>query len=82
MTLSEILIQRWKAAFPDAQIELTDTTGTNDHWSLEIASELFKGLSRLKQHQAIYKPIRDLIDSNQVHALNITTYTPAEWRKR
>ncbi|CAM2066286.1 BolA family transcriptional regulator [Sulfidibacter corallicola] len=79
MTLKETVLTRLKETFPDAKMVLTDTTGTNDHWHLEIASDTFKGMSRVKQHQAIYKPLRDLIDSNQVHALKITTFTAENW---
>ena len=82
MSLGEMVIERLKQAFPDAKMELRDTTGTNDHWELEIASGAFAGLSRVKQHQAIYKPLRDLIDSNQIHALKITTFSLDDWAKR
>lgn len=77
--LKENVLNRLKEAFPDAKMELVDTTGTNDHWHLEIATDHFKGLTRVKQHQAVYKPLRDLIDSNQVHALKLATYTLEKW---
>ncbi len=82
MSLGETVIQRLKQAFPDARMELRDTTGSNDHWELEIASDAFSGLSRVKQHQAIYKPLRDLIDSNQIHALKISTFSLQDWENR
>ena len=62
-------------------MKLTDTTGTDDHWDLKIASDAFKGVSKVKQHQAVYKPLRDLIDSNRVHALNITASTLQQWQE-
>ncbi len=79
MSVGKIVIERLKEAFPDAKMKLTDTTGTDDHWDLHIASDAFAGMRKVKQHQAIYKPLRDLIDSNRVHALNITTYALEEW---
>ena len=82
MTLGQTIIDRLKETFPDMKAQLTDTTGTNDHWELHIASDAFQGMNRVKQHQAIYKPLRDLIDSNQVHALKITTYSLADWAER
>jgi len=82
LCIGQTVIDKLKAAFPDARMELKDTTGTDDHWELTIASDAFKGLSRVKQHQAIYKPLRELIDSNQVHALKINTLPLQDWDQR
>ncbi len=79
MSVGEIVIERLKEAFPDARMKLTDTTGTDDHWELRIATDAFKGLTRVKQHQAVYKPLKDLIDSNRVHALKISSTTLDKW---
>ena len=79
MSIGKVVVERLKEAFPDARMKLTDTTGTDDHWELSIASDAFAGMSRVKQHQAIYKPLRDLIDSNQVHALKINSMTLDKW---
>lgn len=79
MSLGQDIIDRLKQTFPDARMKLNDTTGTNDHWELVIATDAFKGMNRVKQHQAIYKPLRDLIDSNQVHALKISSMTLDKW---
>jgi stress-induced morphogen len=82
VSIGQTVIDKLKAAFPDAKMELRDTTGTDDHWELAIASNAFTGINRVKQHQAIYKPLRELIDSNQVHALKITTFTLDQWENR
>lgn len=81
MSVGEVVIERLKEAFPDARMKLSDTTGTGDHWELSIASDAFQGLSKVKQHQAIYKPLRDLIDANQVHALKLKTCVLADWEE-
>ena len=82
MSIGQTVIDKLKEAFPDAKMELQDTTGGGNHWDLAIASDVFAGMSKVKQHQAIYKPLRELIDSNQVHALKITTFSLAEWPQR
>ncbi len=79
MSIGKTVIQRLKEAFPDARMKLTDTTGSDDHWELKIASDTFIGLTRVKQHQAVYKPLSDLIESNRVHALKISTCILADW---
>ena len=82
MSIGQTIIDKLKAAFPDARMELQDTTGSDDHWDLKIASDSFVGISKVKQHQAIYKPLRELIDANRVHALKITTFTLDQWQDR
>ena len=81
MSLGQTVIDRLKETFPDLKANLDDIGGGN-HWELHIASDAFIGLSKVKQHQAVYKPLRDLIDSNQVHALKLSTYTLAQWEER
>ena len=75
MTLHDEITNILKERFPDAEMVLRDTTGTNDHWALDIASDGFAGMNKVKRHQAVYKPLRALIDSGRVHALNISAQT-------
>lgn len=70
MSLHDTIIERLKTAFPDATITLTDTGG-GDHWHLAIKSHLLSEMPRVRQHQAIYRPLNDLIHSNAIHALQI-----------
>ncbi|MCB1045147.1 MAG: BolA/IbaG family iron-sulfur metabolism protein [Acidobacteria bacterium] len=70
MTLADEIKHRLIHQFEDAVIALTDTGG-GDHWHLEISTKHLEGLSRVKQHQAIYKPLQDLIAANRIHALQI-----------
>jgi len=42
MTLQDMQI-RLKQAFPDAEIEVIDLTGTQDHWEVFVSSTLFTG---------------------------------------
>jgi len=82
LSIGETIVSRMKQAFPDVRLRLNDATGSGDHWELEIATDAFKGMSRVKQHQAVYKPLRDLIDSNQVHALKITSCILDKWQEQ
>ena len=43
-----------KAALPDAEVELTDLAGDDDHWAAVVTSEAFNGLTKLMQHQLVY----------------------------
>ncbi len=64
-----------KAAIPDAQIELVDTAGDNDHWSAKVISEQFRGKSRVQQHQMVNKAFGHKLGTT-LHALALSTATP------
>lgn len=64
-----------KTAFPEATITLTDLAGDNDHWSAEIVSEQFRDLSRVAQHQLVYKALQGEM-GGALHALQLKTSAP------
>jgi len=71
-----------RAAFPDATVlELEDLTGTKDHYQATIVSAAFEGLSRVAQHQAVYRALGTLM-SGPIHALALNTFTPQAYGKR
>jgi stress-induced morphogen len=63
--------------FPDAELALTDLTGTEDHYQLEIASARFVGLSMIKRHRLVYAALGDYV-GREIHALALTTALPGE----
>jgi acid stress-induced BolA-like protein IbaG/YrbA len=50
------------------------------HFESTIVSELFEGLSRVKQHQMVFGTLGDKMKS-EIHALSMQTYTPSEWKQ-
>jgi stress-induced morphogen len=65
-----------RSAFPDAEVlTLEDLTGTKDHYSATIVSPAFAGLSRVAQHQAVYRALGELM-KGPVHALALNTSAP------
>ena len=66
---------RLAAAFEDAQIAVA---GEGNRVEVRIVSAQFEGLSRVKRQQAVYAPIRELIDSGAIHAVTIKASTPSE----
>jgi stress-induced morphogen len=71
----ETLEAHLRQAFPEAEISLTDLAGDNDHWSADIASEQFRGMSRVAQHQLVYKALKGEM-GGALHALQLTTRAP------
>ena len=57
---------------------LEDLTGTKDHYQAVVVSPAFAALSRVEQHQAVYRALGELMDG-PVHALALKTYTPEVW---
>lgn len=66
---------RLYAAFPDAQIVLTDLAGDGDHYKARIVSPAFAGLSRVKQHQLVNRALADVLGGT-LHALALETLAP------
>lgn len=50
---------------------MVDTTGTLDHFHIDIAATQFVGVSRIRQHQAILDLFREEFKTGEVHALEI-----------
>ncbi len=58
--------------FPNSKITIEDLAGDNDHYSISIESSLFNGLSRIQQHQLVYKSLNGLMDK-ELHAMQLKT---------
>jgi stress-induced morphogen len=61
-----------RAAIPDATVEITDLAGDGDHYAAKVTSASFAGLSRVKQHQAVYQALGGRM-GGVLHALQLTT---------
>ncbi|MBN9543693.1 MAG: BolA family transcriptional regulator [Alphaproteobacteria bacterium] len=68
--ISELLTKN----MPDAKWELIDMVGDNNHWSLTITSEHFKGKPRVMQHKMVNEALKTILGGD-LHALKITTKT-------
>jgi len=61
-----------KEGFPDADIEINDLAGDDNHYSAKIKSSKFKGMTRVQQHQMVYASLKGKM-GNELHALALTT---------
>ena len=64
-----------KAAIPDAEVEIVDLAGDDDHFAATVTSAAFVGLSKLKQHQLVYAAIGKHMGGT-LHALQLQTLPP------
>jgi stress-induced morphogen len=61
-----------REAFPDAEIEMKDLAGDDNHWAATVKSAAFKGKSRVQQHQMVYAALKGNM-GGVLHALQLTT---------
>jgi acid stress-induced BolA-like protein IbaG/YrbA len=52
--------------------------GDGHHWEALVVSAAFEGLPKVRQHQLVYATLGDRM-REEIHALSMTTLTPAEW---
>ena len=55
-----------------------EVRGDGQHWEALIVSARFEGLPKIRQHQLVYAALGDRM-RDEVHALSMTTLTPAQW---
>ena len=63
------------AAIPDAQVTIRDLAGDGDHYAARVVSASFAGMSRIKQHQAVYGALGGRV-GGELHALQLETAVP------
>ena len=61
-----------REAFPTATIQVDDLAGDRNHYSAVVTAQEFQGLTRVKQHQLVYKALGKHMGST-LHALMLTT---------
>ncbi len=75
---AETIMAMIKDAMPDADVEMIDLAGDNNHWKAVITSSAFVGLNRVKQHQLVYAALKGKMDGadGELHALALETRVP------
>ena len=66
---------------PGTHVEVTDLTGTQDHYHAVVVSSAFEGKSMIEQHQLVFQTLKIEVGSGEVHALTMKTHTPAQYSK-
>ena len=54
-------------------------SGDGRHWFATIVSTAFDGLRPVQRHQRVYATLGGRLATDEVHALSMKLYTPAEW---
>ena len=72
MPSTDELKQRIEAAIEGASAEVTDLTGTGDHFRATVIAPEFASLSRIEQHRRVYAVFGTDI-GGPIHALSLVT---------
>lgn len=62
-------------SLPNSTVEVSDLTGTGDHFQVMVISEHFEGKSPIERHRMIYDMFGKDV-GGAIHALSIKAYTP------
>ncbi|MBI4196081.1 MAG: BolA/IbaG family iron-sulfur metabolism protein [Betaproteobacteria bacterium] len=62
------------------QCDFTEVAGDGHHFEAVVVSPLFRGKSKVQQHQLVYRALGDRM-REEIHALSMRTLTPEEWGK-
>jgi acid stress-induced BolA-like protein IbaG/YrbA len=58
-----------------------DVSGDGQHFEALIVSPSFRNLTRVQQHQIVYRALGDRM-REEIHALSMKTFTPEDWANR
>jgi stress-induced morphogen len=73
MTVNKVELEtKLRNHFPEADIVINDLAGDDEHYSLEIASSVFKGKSKIEQHKLVNQALKGFLGTT-LHALMIKT---------
>ena len=64
------------AAIPDAMVEIRDLAGDGDHYAARVIAPSFAGMSRVRQHQLVYRALGGRM-GGELHALQLETAVPS-----
>ena len=68
-----------EANFDNANV--TVTSDDNTHFEALVVAAEFEGVRPLARHQLVYNSLGALV-GNEIHALSIHAFTPAEFRQQ
>lgn len=74
---AEAIVDKIRAAMPDAIVELKDLTGTEDHWEARVISAAFEGKTLMQRHRLVMGALAEEM-KGPIHALTLDVKTPGE----
>jgi len=75
------LKSRLETLSPGTTADVMDLTGTMDHYQAVIVSQAFDGKMMIAQHRMVFALVQKEVDSGELHALTLKTFTPEQYNK-
>ena len=57
-------------------------TGDGRHFEAQVISDEFAGKTLLQKQRMVMATVKSQIESDELHALSIKTFTPEEWASK
>lgn len=54
--------------------------GEGNRYDITVVGEVFEGMRPVQKQQLVYAGLADQIADGSIHAVNIRTFTPDQWR--
>ena len=67
-----------ETALPGSKVVIHDPRNDGIHLEAIVVAEQFNGLSLIKQHKLVMKPLQEAFETT-LHALGLKTYSPQQW---
>ena len=77
MITPDELTELIKLDLPDAELDITDKTGMQDHYIISITSSAFAELGLLDQRRKVYDILNPALQTGRLHAVELKTQVPA-----
>jgi len=71
------LIELVKKEIPDAEVNVMDKTGMQDHFVIYVSSQKFEGMNVMARHRLVQGTLTAAMADGRVHAAEIKTSTPS-----
>jgi len=76
---TEAVARLIREGMPEAHVEVT---GDGSHFEALVVSDLFAGKTPIQKQRLVMATVRPQIESGELHALSIKTFTPEQWAEQ
>ncbi len=74
--VKQIIYERFS---PDPELVLVEAQGNS--YEIVVVSDVFEGLTPVKRQQRVYACLKEYIQTGELHAISMKTFTADQWRK-
>ena len=76
-----LIKEKIQESIENSQVQVKDTNGTGDHFSILVISDVFDSMSLVNRHKVIHQCLKEYI-SNEIHAIQLKTLSKKEYENQ